>query len=720
MGTVSVSRTECVDNAVELARCGFAVFPVKLTRQVHINLSSTLDDQPSAVEQAQIEKKLNKVPLTSKGFHDASNDPDTVREMFERVHLPDDAALGIGLVPGKSNLVVIDLDITNDINGVDVARDKLGLTAEMTYSVQTPTGGQHLYFKKTETNKAISNVVPKGWLGIDVRGDNGFVVAPGSETTLGSWEVLHHGKGYPAEPGKHLPVLTALTELPVKHWKLLVETKQKIDGEGWEYYKAEHHAHLLNSNTLFTLNKLVRQLGVAEDSLTIHFRPDAPPMLRMTRPGKQMGVSAQLGGHDPSDFICWSSNWPPFVAGKTYHVDELDRIFAPNIDREAKLLQQVEELLFRDEVKRRYNIERLRQLSELAPNSLHRADTLSDVKAVSSASPLWGNGEQIAWMGGQSLMFAGDSGAGKTTLALQVVRAYVGGQPGVVTDSGQSPLGFDLIGPPKKVLYICNDRIWQVKVMMEHLLDDLPNPNSVRVKLGPPDVPFLDSYAFVQWVLDEYYGVTCVVLDSIKDMLPNPNDADMVFQYNMTRQMLLAHGVDVIEIHHLRKNGNGKTKKEDAEPNSIDDVLGSSLITAGSGSVFLMTRDSGGLVKMTHVKTPQKPLPPMFLDHDYDRWTTHVHIAPSKMSALNQTVIDAITQAGATGLTVAQIVAITNVSQAQVYRCLRLAKDSLVKQGTAYVLKTMQAAGPKPDVPPSGVVPYDGSHGTGPQQPSQP
>jgi hypothetical protein len=57
-----------------------------------------------------------------------------------------------------------------------------------TLVVKTPSGGRHLYFRSPETD--VSNSAGKLGSLIDVRGNGGYVVAPGSRTAQGRYEVI--------------------------------------------------------------------------------------------------------------------------------------------------------------------------------------------------------------------------------------------------------------------------------------------------------------------------------------------------------------------------------------------------------------------------------------------------------------------------------------------------------------------------------------------------
>ena len=79
--------------------------------------------------------------------------------------------------------MVIDLDVTDEVDGVKAFRDlcsDLDIDLPETYQVSTPSGGQHLYFC-TRSAKSIRNSAKKLGPGIDVRGEGGYVVGEGSK-----------------------------------------------------------------------------------------------------------------------------------------------------------------------------------------------------------------------------------------------------------------------------------------------------------------------------------------------------------------------------------------------------------------------------------------------------------------------------------------------------------------------------------------------------------
>ncbi len=116
--------------------------------------------------------------------------------------------VGVGIACGPSGLVVIDCDMPKGdawpdawrIPGITCGADVLAYVAESlgevvpaTYTVATPSGGRHLYFRHP-AGPAIRNTIgtargPLGWL-VDVRAHGGQVVAPPTRSAVGAYTVL--------------------------------------------------------------------------------------------------------------------------------------------------------------------------------------------------------------------------------------------------------------------------------------------------------------------------------------------------------------------------------------------------------------------------------------------------------------------------------------------------------------------------------------------------
>lgn len=105
------------------------------------------------------------------------------------------AAYNVGLATGPAGLVVIDLDLpdddTSDGDGMAVLASLCrtrGATLPDTYTVTTPSGGQHLYFT-APPGVALRNTSRALGPHIDTRAGGGYVVAAGSTLPNGAYEL---------------------------------------------------------------------------------------------------------------------------------------------------------------------------------------------------------------------------------------------------------------------------------------------------------------------------------------------------------------------------------------------------------------------------------------------------------------------------------------------------------------------------------------------------
>ncbi len=119
-----------------------------------------------------------KRPITPRGHHDASTDPDTIRAWWR---FRPSANIGIALAP--SGLVVLDVDVNGGKQGLVSLQSLKGIPR--TRVARTGRGGWHLYFARPDglEPRRVIGFKP----GLDLLGE-GYVVAPPS--------VLTDGQGY--------------------------------------------------------------------------------------------------------------------------------------------------------------------------------------------------------------------------------------------------------------------------------------------------------------------------------------------------------------------------------------------------------------------------------------------------------------------------------------------------------------------------------------------
>jgi Bifunctional DNA primase/polymerase, N-terminal len=128
-----------------------------------------------------------KVPAVARDWeHAATTSPARLRQLAPH------AGVNYGVACGPSDLIVIDLDIAKDprelaeggpTEGWSVLRqlaEAHGGELPRTFTVRTPSGGRHLYFRPTVDGPTPRNTVRRLGPLIDTRGVGGYVVAPGS------------------------------------------------------------------------------------------------------------------------------------------------------------------------------------------------------------------------------------------------------------------------------------------------------------------------------------------------------------------------------------------------------------------------------------------------------------------------------------------------------------------------------------------------------------
>ncbi|TWD81663.1 bifunctional DNA primase/polymerase-like protein [Kribbella amoyensis] len=130
----------------------------------------------------------SKVPAVDDWPHTATTDPDQITQWWK------DAPYNIGVAAGPSGLLVIDLDrprtpnetppesagtATSGREVLDELAAQAGQRMPRTWTVSTPSGGQHLYYRRPDGDDLGNSAGRLGWK-IDTRGIGGYVVGAGS------------------------------------------------------------------------------------------------------------------------------------------------------------------------------------------------------------------------------------------------------------------------------------------------------------------------------------------------------------------------------------------------------------------------------------------------------------------------------------------------------------------------------------------------------------
>lgn len=118
----------------------------------------------------------------------ATTDPDRITRCWAA------GEWNIGIATGPARLIVVDLDMARTEGEPDGAATLAAIAAERavpmpdTYTVDTPSGGRHLYFT-APPGVALRNTGRALGPAVDTRAAGGYVAGPGSRTPAGGYEL---------------------------------------------------------------------------------------------------------------------------------------------------------------------------------------------------------------------------------------------------------------------------------------------------------------------------------------------------------------------------------------------------------------------------------------------------------------------------------------------------------------------------------------------------
>ena len=225
--------------------------------------------------------------------------------------------------------------------------------------------------------------------------------------------------------------------------------------------------------------------------------------------------------------------------------------------------------------------------------------------------PLWGRGSEVLLAVGEALIIAGTQGVGKTSLAQQLALGRAG------FSEYADLLGYAIEPGTGTTLYLAMDRPLQAarsfrRMVGESWRDQLNK--RLLVWQGPPPHDLARVPGLLTRLCQQARADT-VIVDSLKDAAVGLTDDAVGAGYNRAREAAVTAGVQVIELHHNRKQLSGTR----TERPSLDDLYGSTWLPSGAGSVLLLTGAPGDpIVGMHHLKQPASEVGPLKVIHDHD------------------------------------------------------------------------------------------------------
>ncbi|WP_176445438.1 AAA family ATPase [Blastococcus mobilis] len=242
--------------------------------------------------------------------------------------------------------------------------------------------------------------------------------------------------------------------------------------------------------------------------------------------------------------------------------------------------------------------------------------------------PIWGTSEMTLWAAGEAMMIHGPQGLGKTTLAHQLVKGLLGLQDDL--------LGFPVAPTTGRVLYLAMDRPRQAARALRRQFEQATQAERavlderLEVWKGPLPAPLLTRPGLLR-DLAKRFGASVVIVDSLKDAVAKLSDDEHGSNYNQAIQMCLVAGIQVCDLHHPRKS-NAETA---GKPKGVDDIFGSTWLTAGHGSIVNLHGKTGDLVvELSMLKLVNDDPGTLQVVHDHEAGVSTVQGAFDHLVAL--------------------------------------------------------------------------------------
>ena len=589
--------------------------------------ASPLDDRPltHALALAALGLRVlpikpgEKYPPMQSWQNAATTDAETIRNWYLGLYRDHGVGLAMGTQPDGRNIFALDVDLHHpEADGYDtlnaLERKHDEPLPDTVVSI-TGSGGQHQLYDSGAmivTNGSAARLGP----GLDIRGQGGqIVVAPTIhpnghpyvwETTFAPWE-----RKIVSAPAWFLDLLAPPIVEGVTRTDAVLGPRPDPD----RGHPLDTPADQLRAEWLWETE--LRRRGWELTSYS-----DGGASTHWTRPGKdpRHGASAVLHNNGAGPFVVFTTDasvTPMWRAGAISAdgtcVTLSPLAFFAAYDHDGDLSAAGRALRtkyptpdpFAALVAAQASIQAPEGVEPDALRSLAKDGATFILDEDSTLEARWGRGSEVLWARGESILLAGPAGVGKTTIAGQLI----GGLIGVLNEV----LGYP-VEPATKVLYLAMDRPRQVRRALRRLFtEDHRQALAERLVVRPGPIP-RDLGKSPETLLDLacQHGCDVIVIDSLKDAAIKLTDDEVGGNVNRSVQACNAADVDVLALHHQRKGVGGD------KPTTLEDVYGSTWLTAGAGSVVLLWGEAGSeLIELTHLKQPADPLGPFTIEHDH-------------------------------------------------------------------------------------------------------
>lgn len=490
---------EKLELALSLAKTGFHVFPLVPNE---------------------------KIPATDHGFKDATADIPTVKKWWLAEPLAN-----IGIYPGASNHVVLDIDVKDPRYGdpddtIRTLEEQLGCELGGTYTVRTPSGGLHLYYRAGDDECPISSSVKRLHPAVDVRASGGYVVAGGSRTDAGSYRV-------------ECPVDVAVAPEPLVG-ALVSQQRESIydrrDGR-------EGDLDLDEPSNVAAATRFLQQTDPA-----IEGQGGNDHTYKTAALVRDYGISMDLC-IDLMD-IHWNPRCDP-----EWDVEDLTGV-----------VENVYKYANREKGARAIDTEALAgALQQLPPQRLERLRVLSRSQLSSLPDPLWI--VQNALERSSLSLLVGRYGSYKSFCALDIALSIATGESWAGLGSRQAP-----------VLYLAGEgaaglksRIDAWEAMRQVQVDD------AYFSLVP-EMPLFDSPEDFHWLNDQIAGIKpgLVIVDTVARAsvgLDENSTRDMGIFIKYCDTLVQQHQTHVLLVHHTGKEDGKGSRGSIVLPSSVHTEL---------------------------------------------------------------------------------------------------------------------------------------------------